>query len=339
MNKKYLGKTGLDVYPIGLGGIPIQRVTKDEAIDVIRVAIDNGVNFIDSARGYTCSEEYIGEALVGMREKVYLATKSMARTYEQMKKDIETSLFNFKTNYIDLYQMHNVKNIDEFMLIISDNGAYRALKEAKDEGKIHHIGITAHSQDLLKWLINNKEYCDLIETIQFPFNFVEDNGLELLELAKAKGLGTIAMKPLAGGAIDKGQVAIKWLMNVKALDVAIPGMGSIDEVKDIFSISSLELNDEEKEYINKLRKDLDGNFCHRCGYCLPCTKGIDIPGTMTLERYYLYYNLKGWAETRYFASKVLPSECINCGVCVKRCPYNIDIPTKLKNIVKLFEKE
>ena len=338
MDKRNLGKTELYINRIGLGGIPIQRVTKDEAIDVIRIAIDYGVNFIDSARGYTCSEEYIGEALVGMREKVYLATKSMARTYEQMKKDIEISLYNFKTNYIDLYQMHNVKSIDEFMLIISSDGAYRALKEAKDEGKIHHIGITAHSQDFLKWLINS-EYANLIETVQFPFNFVEDNGKELLELAKSKGLGTIAMKPLAGGAIDKGQIAIKWLMNVDALDVAIPGMGSIDEVNDIFSIESFELNKEEKEYINKLRKDLDGNFCHRCGYCLPCTKGIDIPGTMTLERYYLYYNLKSWAETRYFASKVLPSECINCGKCVKRCPYNIDIPTKLKNIVKLFEKE
>ena len=336
--KRELGNTGLFMNRIGLGGIPIQRVTKEEAIEIIRCAIGKGVNFIDSARGYTCSEEYIGEAAKEYRKDVIIATKSMARTYEQMKKDIEISLNNFQTDYIDLYQMHNVKNHDEFMKILADDGAYKALLEAKAEGKIRHIGITAHSQDLLKLLLNS-EYVNKIETIQFPFNFVENDGLELLRLAKQKGIGTIAMKPLAGGAIDKGSVALKWLMNVPELDVAIPGMGSIDEVNDIFSFDSCALNEEEHMYIAKLRKDLDGKFCHRCGYCLPCTKGIDIPGTMTLERYYLYYNLKEWAVTRYFNAKVLPSACINCGACVKRCPYNLDIPKKMKDITKLFENK
>ena len=255
-----------------------------------------------------------------------------------MKKDIDISLNNFQTNYIDLYQMHNVKNVDEFMRILASDGAYEALIEARESGKIKHIGITAHSQDFLRWLLDS-EYIDKIETIQFPFNFVEDNGLELLQIAKRKGVGTIAMKPLAGGAIDKGAIALKWLMNTTELDVAIPGMGSTSEVDDIFSFSSYELSKEEHMYIDKLRKDLDGEFCHRCGYCLPCTKGIDIPGTMTLERYYLYYNLKDWAITRYFNAKVLPSACINCGACVKRCPYNLDIPKKMKEITKLFENK
>ena len=332
-----LGKTGIIVNRLGLGGIPIQRITKEEGIEVIQYAVSKGINFIDSARGYTCSEEYIGEAIKDIRDKVYLATKSMARTYEQMKKDIEISLSNFQTDHIDLYQMHNVKNIDEFKLIISTDGAYKALSEAKAQGKICHIGITAHSQDFLKWLLNS-EYVDMIETVQFPINFIEDNGIELLNLAKEKGKGTIAMKPLGGGAIDRGSVGVKWLMNVKALDVAIPGIGDKKEVDDFDSIKNYEISPEEDMYIKKLKKDLDGEFCHRCGYCMPCTKGIDIPGTFTLERYYKYYNLKDWAIKRYFGAKVLPSACIKCNACVKRCPYELDIPRKLEKIVKIFEK-
>lgn len=336
IEKKELGKTGIILRRVGLGGIPIQRITKEEAVKVIGYAIDKGVNFIDSARGYTCSESYIGEAIHDRRNDIYLATKSMARTYVQMKEDIDISLKNFQTDHIDLYQMHNVKNSDEFMKIISDGGAYKALLEAKECGKIHSIGITAHSQDFLKWLIKS-EYCNLIETVQFPINFIEDNGIELLKLAKTKNLGTIAMKPLGGGAIDNGKTAIKWLLNLDCLDVAIPGMGDVKEIDDIFSIEDYAINDEEHMYIDKLRKDLSGDFCHRCGYCMPCTKGIDIPGTFTLERYYLYYGLKDWANTRYFNAKVLPSSCINCGSCVKKCPYNLDIPKKLKKIVELFE--
>lgn len=338
MIKKYLGKTDILVNRVGLGGIPIQRVNEEDASDVINHALDLGVNFIDSARGYTISESYIGASLGNRRKDIYLATKSMARTYVQMQKDIETSLHNFQTDYIDLYQMHNVKSIEEFNIVIGEDGAYKALKEAKEKGLIKHIGITSHSQDFLTWLINSS-YCDLIETIQFPINFIEDNGIELLKLAKEKGIGTIAMKPLGGGAIDKGSIAIKWLLNLECLDVAIPGIGSIAEADDIFSIKDLSFSKEEIEYMNNLKESLQGDFCHRCGYCMPCTKGIDIPGTFTLERYYLYYGLKDWAETRYKNASVLPSACINCGACVKRCPYNLDIPNKLKKIVKLFEEK
>ncbi len=337
VEKRELGKTGIIINRIGLGGIPIQRITKEEAIDVIRYGLTKGVDFIDSARGYTCSEEYIGEALVGYRDKVNLATKSMARTYEGMKKDIDISLTNFQTDHIDLYQMHNVKNINEFNLIMDEDGAYKALLEAKIAGKIKHIGITSHSQDFLKWLITNHK--DLVETIQFPINFIEDNGIELLALAKENNIGTIAMKPLGGGAIDKGSTAIKWLMNLDALDVAIPGMGDKKEIDDIFSLKKYDISKEEDMYIKKLKEDLKGDFCHRCGYCMPCTKGIDIPGTFTLERYYKYYNLKEWANTRYFNAKVLPSACIECGVCLKRCPYELNIPKKLKEIVKIFENK
>lgn len=336
--KRYLGKTNMLINRVGLGGIPIQRVNIEEAKEIINHALDLGVNFIDSARGYTISESFIGESLGARRKDIYLATKSMARSYEQMEKDINISLNNFKTDYIDLYQMHNIKSKDEFLDALEDEGCYRALAVAKEKGLIKHIGITSHSQDFLKWLLNS-EYCNYVETIQFPFNFIEDNGLELLSLAKEKGLGTIAMKPLGGGAIDKGSIAIKWLLNQSNLDIAIPGIGAMREADDLFSVKDFNYTNEEIDYMNNLKANLKDDFCHRCGYCMPCTKGIDIPGTFTLERYYLYYGLKDWAQMRYDTAKVLPSACINCGACVKRCPYNLDIPNKLQKIVKLFEEK
>ena len=158
-NKRNLGKTGLSVNPIGFGGIPIQKVTKEVAKDIVMEAVNRNVNFFDSARGYTCSEEY----LEGNRQKVILATKSMSRTYDKMKEDIEISLNNFKTDYIDLYQCHNVSKLEDFNLLISDNGAYKALKEAKETGKIGHIGITSHSLDFLNYLLDS-EYAELFSS-------------------------------------------------------------------------------------------------------------------------------------------------------------------------------
>ena len=331
-----LGKTNLKVNKIGFGGIPIQRITKEEAKELVIKAVDLGVNFFDTARGYTCSEEYLGNGLVGLREKVYVATKSMARTYQQMKDDIEISLRNLQTNYIDLYQFHNVKNQDEWEKIISVDGALKAILEGKETGKIRHIGVTSHSKDFLDWLLDS-EYCEMIETIQYPLNFLEEEGIELFEKAIKKNIGTIAMKPLGGGMIDRYDVALKYLMNQEALSVMIPGIGNQEELKNNLTVSNGEYNLDELEYINKLKEEMKGQFCHRCGYCLPCTKGIDIPGIFTLEKYYLKYDLKEWAVTRYnnLASKA--DACINCNACVKRCPYSLDIPKKLADIAKLFK--
>ena len=339
MKNRLLGKSGISIYPIGFGGIPIQKVTQEEANKIIKEAINNNVNFFDSARGYTCSEQYLGNAFVDNsvnRNQIFLATKSMSRTYEKMKEDIDISLKNFKTDYIDLYQCHNVSKKEDFEILISDNGAYKALKEAKAEGKIKHIGITSHSYDFLMYLLDS-EYNGLFQTIQFPYNFIEVDAEKLFAKANKLGIGTIAMKPLAGGMIDKAEVAIKYLLNDDNLSVLIPGMGSIEEVKQNTSISSIELNSEDKEYIENVRKEMKGSFCHRCGYCLPCAKGIDIPSIFTLEKYFMKYGLKDWAISRYNAMKAKIDDCIQCGKCVRKCPYEIDIPNKLKTIGKMFE--
>lgn len=332
MNK--LGNTGIIVYPVGLGGIPIQRVTKDEAKEVILKAIKCGCNFIDSAKGYTCSEEYIGYALEGVRDKVYLATKSMAQTYEKMKEDILDSLNKFRTSYIDLYQIHNCKSWDQFKTIY--NGAYIALKEAKEQGLVKHIGITSHSLDFINELLDS-EYANLIETIQVPYNFLEPQSASVIKKACKMGKGTIAMKPLGGGEIEKGTVAIKFLCSDENLSVAIPGCGSISEVLENYTITDYTLTSDELKYIEEKKQKVKGIFCHRCGYCLPCAVGIDIPTIFTFEKYYLDYNLKDWAISRYNSSKVKASSCIKCGACVKRCPYGIDIPGRMEKISKLFQ--
>lgn len=336
MIKEKLGKTNIFVNKIGFGGIPIQRINKEQAKDLINKAVELGVNFFDTARGYTCSEEYLGYGLKGLRESIYLATKSMARSYDAMKKDIEISLNNLQTNYIDLYQFHNVKSISEWEIIISNDGALKAILEAKEKGFIKHIGITSHSKDFLSWLLDS-EYCNLIETIQYPLNFLEEEGIELFEKAKNKNIGTIAMKPLGGGMIDNPYIALKYLMNQESLSVMIPGIGSIQELEINVSVLGGKLSLQEEQYIAKLKDEMKGEFCHRCGYCLPCSKGIDIPGIFTLEKYYLKYDLKSWAQTRYHNLNKKASDCINCNLCVTRCPYQINIPKKLKEISKIFE--
>ena len=334
MEIRELGKTNMFVNRIGLGGIPIQRTTQEKVNEMIDYLHKNNLNFIDTARGYTCSEEYIGNALIGKRDKFFIATKSMSRTYEEMLRDIKISLNNLKTTYIDLYQLHNLKSSEEFDIVMSDNGAYKALLEAKEKGLIKHIGITSHSYDFLDGIIET----NLFETIQFPYNIVENKSSSLFKKAKELGIGTICMKPLAGGAIDNAKVAIKYLLNDPNVDVVIPGMGSIEEAKVNSTVTSGEYSREEKDYIQRIKEELDGNFCRRCGYCAPCSKGIDIPNCFVFFGYHERYNLQKWAKDRYESLKAHASDCIECGKCIKKCPYGIDIPNELKKVKEVFGK-
>lgn len=322
-----LGKTDLVINEVGFGGIPIQRVDKETVKDIIKELINQGINFIDTARGYTISEEYLGEALIGVRDKFIIASKSMARTYETMKKDIEISLHNLKTNYLDLYQCHNVQLGEDI------SGAIKALLEAKEEGKIRHLGITSHSYEFLDQLLDQ----DLpFETIQFPYNFLETKAETLFKKANVKDCGVITMKPLAGGAIDNGKVAIKYILNNPHVSVAIPGMASVEEVKINASVKDFTLTEADYNYIEKVRSELSEDFCRRCGYCLPCTVGINIPGAFLFEGYYKRYNLKEWAISRYQTLSVKPDACIECGKCETRCPYKLKIISKLKEVRKTF---
>lgn len=325
-----LGKTELNVSVIGFGGIPIQRITEIEASAVIKKAEELGINFIDSAKGYTVSEEYIGKALEGRRDKWILATKSMARTKAGMEADIQSSLENLKTDYIDLYQIHNVKDMETYKQIFKENGAVNALIEAKSSGKIGHIGITAHTLTTLEAAIES----EIFETIMYPYNIIENQAEDLFERANKRNIGIIAMKPLAGGVITDGRLAVKYIINNSNVTIALPGMESIDEVVQNCSAIDKTTSLTEEELINceQIRNKLGQTFCRRCGYCQPCTKGIDIPYSFILKGYHDDYDLKEWALDRYKAMPAHASDCIECGICQTRCPYDLPIIQKLKEV-------
>ena len=329
MNYVELGKTGLKCAKVSFGGIPIQRSDAANTKAVVDALEKYGMNYMDSARGYTVSEEYLGAALEGRREKFILATKSMSRSYEAMKRDIGISLANFRTDYIDVYQIHNlpVKDLEE---VFSPNGAYRALEEAKAEGKIGHIGVTIHMPEALEHIVDR--YSDKFETVMFPYSIVETQGEELLRRARSRGMGTICMKPLAGGNLDDWRLALKFVAASDAIDIMIPGMGSVEEV-DRNAAAAEEfgpLTEEELAACEAIRAELGSRFCRRCGYCAPCTVGINIPSLFTLVNYLRKYDLSGWARSRYDATAVRADACVECGLCESRCPYQLPIRDMLK---------
>lgn len=325
---RLLGKTNMKVNRVGFGGIPIQRITQEETNKVINELVDNNINFIDTARAYTISEEYIGNAIDGKREKFFIATKSMSRDYESMKRDIEISLKNLKTDCIDLYQIHNLKP-EEYKTIFDKNKAYKALLEAREEGKIKYIGITSHSLETIEQSIEDEKF----STIQFPYNIIEDQADEVFKKANKKGIGIIVMKPLAGGAIDDAKLAIKYILSKDYIDVVIPGMENIEQVRENVSVlRDTNITEDDESKIQEIRTIMGKRFCRRCEYCLPCPLKINIPQNFLLEGYYTRYNLKDWAKKRYKLLEVKASACVECGLCETKCPYELPIREMLKEV-------
>ena len=331
-----LGNTGLKVSRLGFGGIPIQRITQEEATALIRKLPEYGINYIDTARGYTVSEEYLGIAMEGIRDKFVLATKSMARTREAMEKDIETSLKNLRTDHIDLYQVHNAPPA-QMNIVTGKGGALEALLEAKAAGKIGHIGITAHEIGTFEMGLE----MDWVETIMFPYNFVELQAADLIRKCAEKGKGFICMKPLAGGAIENAPLAMRFIASNKDITVNIPGMANEDELKQNVAAACdpASLSEEELREVQNIRDTLGNQFCRRCNYCQPCTMGINISFCFTINGYLTRYGLKDWAIGRYKGMAVEPNACIECGMCESRCPYHLPIIEMLKDVYSNFQKE
>ncbi len=336
MEKRRLGKTNLEVSIVGFGGIPIQRNSKEEVYEILKEAHEQGINFIDTARGYTVSEGLIGWALEKLgRDKFILATKSMAKDYEGMVKEVESSLKDLRTDYIDLYQLHNIRFEKDLNLVMGENGALRALKEFKEKGIIKHIGITSHSTDLLEIAIETGEF----STIQYPYNPVEKQGEAVFKKAKENNIGVIVMKPLAGGALPKGELCLRYIFENDHVTVAIPGMDSIEQVREnaIPGKDRRNLSKEEREELLKEAEALGTEFCRRCGYCAPCSVGIDIPAQFILEGYLTRYNLEDWARERYNSIEIKASDCTACGDCEPRCPYDLPIIKMLDRVANNFE--
>lgn len=333
MEYRILGKTGLRVSRIGFGGIPIQRIDAEGTRTLMQALVEKGVNYIDTARGYTVSEEYLGYGLEGIRQHFVLATKSMSRDKASMARDIETSLTNLRTDYIDLYQIHNPK-LEELDTVFSENGAIQALREAKAAGKIGHIGITAHSTAVFEKALEYEE----IETVMFPYNIVESQGEALIARCREKNVGFICMKPLAGGAIEDGRLALRYILANDNVTVAIPGMAEVKELEQNLAAAedTSPLTEEEKAAFEKVRAELGQNFCRRCNYCAPCTAGINIPSVFLFQGYLRRYGLAGWARERYATLPVKASACVECGACETRCPYQLPIRQMMAEAAKDF---
>ncbi|MBR6351262.1 MAG: aldo/keto reductase [Firmicutes bacterium] len=331
-----LGKTGMNVSVISFGGIPIQRNDMENTKLVVDVLEAKGVNYIDTAKAYSVSEAYLGNALKGRRDKFFLASKSMARDYEGMKKDIDDTLEKMQTEYVDLYQCHNVP-VGDFEKIFAENGAYKALLEAKEAGKIRHIGFTCHHVEDMQHVIEN--YADKFETVMYPFNIVEDQGTEQLRKFKELGYGTIAMKPFAGGNLDDPDLALRYIAEADVIDIALAGMADPKEAEQDAGVAEhlVPLNEEELAKCDAIRKELGTQFCRRCGYCMPCTMGILIPNAFLFRNYVLRYNMLEWASQRYKSVCTVPaSQCVECGVCETRCPYHLPIREMMKDTARIF---
>ena len=333
MNYRILGKTGLKISTLGFGGIPIQRIDAEGTKILMSRLVEAGVNYIDTARGYTVSESYLGYALEGIRDKFVLATKSMSRTKEAMAADIETSLSNLRTDHIELYQVHN-PNLAQLDQVCGEGGALEALMEAKEAGKIGHIGLTAHSVEVFEKALE----LPWVETIMFPYNIVESQGEALIAKCAEKNIGFVVMKPLAGGAIEDATIAIRYVCANPHISVVIPGMAEPAELDQNLAAAADEspLSEEELAKIEQIRKELGTQFCRRCNYCAPCAAGISIPNVFLFDGYLSRYGLADWAKDRYATMAKKASDCIGCGICEGRCPYNLPIRQMMKAAAEHF---
>lgn len=323
--KVCLGKTGIVVNKNGFGALPIQRISDDAAVYLLRKAYDGGIRFFDTARAYSDSEHKVGLAFAGMREKVYIATKTGAQTGEAMKKDLEKSLETLKTDYIDIYQFHNPafcpKPGDE-------SGLYDAALEAKKEGKIRHIGITNHRLSVAWEAVESGLY----ETLQFPFCYLATEKEEaLVEACRKNDIGFIAMKALSGGLITNSAAAYA---HAAQYDNVLPiwGVQRESELDEFLAYikNPVEMTEEMKAFIEKDRTELCGEFCRGCGYCMPCPVGIEINNcarmSLLLRRSPSSVQLTEEAQKKM----MLIEACIGCGQCKSKCPYGLDTPELLK---------
>ena len=342
LKKRRLGKTELYVTEVGFGGIPIQRISEEEAIRVVKRCYELGINYYDTARGYTTSEERIGKALEGVRDNVYIATKSHAKTAKELRENLETSLKNLRTDYIDLYQLHNV-GLETYKTLQAPGGPLEELLKIKEEGVARHIGATSHSPTFLTNILNERSP---FETIMVGYNYIAlEPSKELLPLCKKMDIGTVIMKPFGGGAFTNARTALKFILANENADCTIPGMQSVREVEENVAVcgEDLTLAKDELDSIEVDRVALGNEFCAACDYCQPCPAGIPISFVLRTEMSSL--RRMGWTnnivkQTRETAPKV--AACLDCGACETRCPYQLPIrkllPEKMDALLKRLEE-
>jgi predicted aldo/keto reductase-like oxidoreductase len=332
-----LGKTNLKVSRIGMGGIPIQRPTEAEAIKVVRRALDLGVNWIDTALGYGTSEERIGKAIADRRDQVIVATKTWVRDKATALEQLEQSLKNLNTDYIDIWQFHNVGDMENYRQILDPGGAMEAAQEALQAGKVRHIGFSSHSLDVALEMVRS----DLFETVQFPFNFmVNEIAEKLIPLTQEHDVGFIAMKPLGGGGRLDVTLAIKFLLQFETI-VPDPGIQKVEEIEEVVDIvnGSWKLTEQDWQEIEHVRATLGTRFCRWCEYCAPCPQGVWISVLMNLPSGIKVRGLEQWLAGSINVRAVETGKnCIQCGECEAKCPYHLPIREMIAENIAFYER-
>ena len=328
-----LGKTQITVNKNGFGCLPVQRVSVEESVRLLRKARENGINFFDTARAYTDSEEKLGEAFGGSWDGIFLATKTASKTPEGFWKDLETSLSKLKRDYVDIYQFHN----PDFCPKPGDgSGLYECMLEAKAQGKIRHIGITNHRLSVAHEAIDSGLY----ETLQFPFSYLSgEKELELVEKCRAADMGFIAMKALAGGLIRDGLTAAAF-METQPFVVPIWGVQydwELDQFLDCVK-NPPEMTAERQTVIDRDRKELSGDFCRGCGYCMPCPAGIEINNCARMSLMLRRAPAEGWLTPEWQEKMGKIQDCLHCGACMSKCPYGLNTPRLLEENYRDYQQ-
>ena len=320
-----LGRTGIVSPQNAFGALPIQRVSHEYAGMLLRKAYDAGFNYFDTARAYTDSEEKIGLALSDVRDKIYIASKTMATDVEGFWRDLEKSLHDLKTDYIDVYQFHNPPFVPRPG---DESGLYDAMLEAKAQGKIRHIGFTNHRLDVAEEAVRSGLY----ETLQFPFCYLAtEKDIALVNLCREMNVGFIAMKGLSGGLLSNSAAAYGWLSQ---FDNVLPiwGVQRESELDEFISYltNPPAMTDELKTLIDNDRSELIGEFCRSCGYCMPCPQGIEIRQCARMSQLIRRSPSADHLSKASQAMMMNIENCLDCGQCKSRCPYGLDIPNLLR---------
>jgi len=335
MKKIRFGKTELMVSKIAFGGIPIMRLSKTGASRLVRESIDLGINFIDTAHGYTDSEEKIGDAITGIkREDIVIASKSPADDKAAFLEHLELSLKKLKTDYIDIYQFHGISSAAKRDAVFAPGGAMEGMEEAVKAGKIRFAAFSSHSIPIALDLMKTNKFA----SVQLPFNYIDCAAAdEAIPLAKELDIGFIAMKPMGGGLLDNAGLAFRYLLAYGSI-VPDPGIEKIEEIKEILSITEKEesLSKQDREKIEKDRKEFGPFWCHRCDYCQPCPNGIQISLALCVKS--IFKRMTSERAFSFLGPAIEKARtCESCRVCVKRCPYNLDIPSLLKDQISLYD--
>ena len=318
MEKMILGRTGLEISRSGFGALPIQRVSFEEAARLLNRALDAGINYIDTARAYSDSEAKIGAGVGNRRNEFFIATKTHAKTGEALKKDLETSLRELKTDVIDVYQFHNPGFVP---VPGGEDGLYDAAVQARREGKIRFIGITQHSIERAFQAVNSGLY----DTMEYPFNHLStERDRELVRLCSEKNVGFVAMKALSGGLVTDARLPFVFLREYANV-VPIWGFQKMEELNQIIDMEQNPpvRTDEIDRLIERDRRELSGAFCRSCGYCLPCPANIKIPQANRMMQLLGRAVWQNYVTSEWQREMEKIENCVHCGACAKRCPYGL----------------